>query len=122
MNECYTSNAFWPEGLKKDKCEVRKSKDYHTSLEGAEIICDMLEKEGFSAEGKIFPIYTWIEKLKKVPKDSPEAILFTIIDNIDTASDALKPETTPYVKFVEKMVKEAQKIIISDGYELYYND
>lgn len=62
----------------------------------------------------------YFSKLKEVPKGSPEEKLFTLIDDIDTAFDALKPDRTPFVNFVEKIIKEAQKTIVSDGYVLYY--
>lgn len=61
-------------------------------------------------------------KLKKVPEDSPEGKLCTILDNIDTASDAFKPDKSAYVDFIYNQIAKVQEIIISDGYEMYYYD
>jgi hypothetical protein len=59
-------------------------------------------------------------KLKKVDENSIEAKLFTLIDDIDTASDMFKPGQTSYYKYVMRKVKQAQQHIVSDGYDLYY--
>jgi len=58
-------------------------------------------------------------KLTKLSRDTTEAKLFQIIDDIDTASDMFKPPMNSFYKYVMKKVKEAQKYIVSDGYDLY---
>lgn len=60
--------------------------------------------------------------LKEVPEDSIEAKLYQIIDDIDTAGDMFKPKMTSYIKYTYSKMKEAQKLIVSDGYKLYYVD
>ena len=58
--------------------------------------------------------------LKEVSRDSLEAKLYQIIDDIDTASDMYKPDIGGYEKYVFKKIHEAHKYITSDGYKLYY--
>jgi hypothetical protein len=36
--------------------------DEHDTREQAQAVCDMLEREGFGGEGKMFPVKTWVEK------------------------------------------------------------
>lgn len=57
---------------------------------------------------------------KQVSEDSVEAALFKIIDDIDTGLDMFKPDSSPYLRFVEKKIREAHNHIASDGYKLYY--
>lgn len=59
-------------------------------------------------------------KLKEVPEDSIEANLFKVIDDIDTATDFFKPEMQGFEKYIVNKIKESQKLIVSDGYKLYY--
>jgi hypothetical protein len=61
-------------------------------------------------------------KLRLVPKDSIESKLFCILDDIDTATDMFKPEMEGFEKYVVKKIKEAQSLIVSDGYALYYRE
>jgi hypothetical protein len=59
-------------------------------------------------------------KLRKVDEDSVDFKLFSLIDDIDTASDMFKPEQNAYYKYIMRKVEEAKRHIISDGYDLYY--
>lgn len=61
-------------------------------------------------------------KLKEVDESSIEAKLYQIIDDIDTATDMFKPEIKNFERYVFKKIKEAQKLIVSDGYKLYYTE
>ena len=58
--------------------------------------------------------------LTEVDESSVEAKLFGIIDDIDTATDMFKPEMEAFEKFVCKKIKEARRLIVSDGYRLFY--
>ena len=51
----WLSFARWPKGT----CCDDKSCDMHESKEAAEAVTDLLRKEGFGGERKIFPLYTW---------------------------------------------------------------
>ena len=65
----------------------------------------------------------YFSKLKKVDEDSPEAKLFHLLDDIDTAGDMFKPDNdSAYVQFIYRKVRAAHDIITSDGYDLYYFD
>ena len=59
-------------------------------------------------------------KLKPVPEGSVEAKLFQIIDDIDTASDMLKPKKEGYEKYIYRKIDEAKKHVVSDGEKFYY--
>lgn len=60
-------------------------------------------------------------QLQEVSRDSIEAKLFQIIDDIDTATDIFKPDNkSPFVQYCYKKIKEARLLITSDGYKLYY--
>jgi hypothetical protein len=59
-------------------------------------------------------------KLKKVPEDSIEAKLFGLLDDIDTAIDIFKPKIKSFENYALNKIREAHKLIISDGYKLYY--
>jgi hypothetical protein len=39
--------------------------DFHETEEQAQAVCKMLERDGYGGEGKIFPIETWVEKIKE---------------------------------------------------------
>ena len=60
--------------------------------------------------------------LTEVDESSVEAKLFGIIDDIDTATDMFKPEIDAFEKFVCKKIKEAHRLIVSDGYRLFYTE
>lgn len=38
--------------------------DFHETEEQAKAVCKMLERDGFGGKGVIFPIKTWVEKIK----------------------------------------------------------
>lgn len=48
--------------------------------------------------------------------------LFTIIDDIDTASDMFHPDITPYVRYVMKKSHGRGSVVYSDGYGIFVND
>ncbi len=58
--------------------------------------------------------------LKEVDESSIEAKLFSILDDIDTGFDMFRPEMNSYEKYVGKKIDEARKLIVSDGYKLFY--
>jgi hypothetical protein len=58
--------------------------------------------------------------LTEVAPDTIEAQLYQIIDDIDTSLDMFKPEMKNFEKYVSKKIKEAHRLIVSDGYKLYY--
>ncbi|MCP4394328.1 MAG: hypothetical protein GY804_08725 [Alphaproteobacteria bacterium] len=64
---------------------------------------------------------SYFDKLDRVPADSIEAKLFSLIDDIDTGIDMFKPEIENYEKFVMKKIFAAHALITSDGHNLYYN-
>lgn len=45
--------------------------------------------------------------------------LWTILDDIDTASDQAKGNDQAYRNYVEKVVKKRFRVLTSDGYQLY---
>lgn len=59
-------------------------------------------------------------KLKKVPTGSIEEKLYDIIDNIDTAYDIFRPEMKSFEHYVSKQISSKNRLIISDGYDLFY--
>lgn len=48
-----------------------------------------------------------------------EANLWGLLDDIDTLSDAMKPEKTPYYMAVQKLAAQRFKVLTSDGYNLF---
>ena len=46
--------------------------------------------------------------------------LWQLLDDIDTASDAFKPEQTPFYQYVMAKVKKREELIVSDGNKLFY--
>lgn len=60
------------------------------------------------------------EKLERA-KEVAE-ILWQLLDDIDTAEDAFKPETTPHFKYVNKKHQERHKYIHTDGYKLTWSE
>lgn len=59
-------------------------------------------------------------RLKEVPEESIEAKLYSLLDDIDTATDIYKPEMKGFTGYALKKIRESHKLIISDGYKLYY--
>jgi len=59
-------------------------------------------------------------KLEEVPVNSVVGRLFKLLDDIDTASDMFKPKIEGYEKYIFNKIEEAQKLIVSDGYKLYF--
>ena len=55
----YQSNARWPTSL-EFLYEDRVSTDTHCTRESAQVVCDMLEEDGYGGQGKIFPEETWV--------------------------------------------------------------
>jgi len=45
--------------------------------------------------------------------------LWALLDDIDTAGDMFKPETTPFFKYVIGKAEERHRYIESDGYKLF---
>lgn len=52
----YKSKAVWPKGTMDHTDNI--TTDYHLTYKQAREVCDMLEENGFSGEGKIFPLTT----------------------------------------------------------------
>ena len=46
--------------------------------------------------------------------------LFTLLDDIDTASDMFKPEQNAFYWYVMKKAGERFKNVTSDGFDLYW--
>lgn len=61
----YTSNAKWPR-MDAEYSNSEMTSDEHDSYEQAKAVCDMLDRDGFGGEGKMFPVKTWVEA--KSPK------------------------------------------------------
>jgi len=61
-------------------------------------------------------------KLQEVNESSIEAKLYQIIDDISTAGDMFKPEIQGFEKYVFKKIEDAGKLIVSDGYKLFYTE
>lgn len=65
----WLSNAMWPAGtivggtiLQNDQI----TSDFHSSRKEARSICQMLMRDGFGGDGKIFPVKVWVEpEIKK---------------------------------------------------------
>jgi hypothetical protein len=60
--------------------------------------------------------------LREIKEGSLESILMGIIDDIDTAGDMFKPEIDNYFRFIQSKIELASKLIVSDGYKLYYTE
>jgi len=58
--------------------------------------------------------------LREVDEESIESKLYQIIDDISTAGDMFKPELQAFEKYVFKKIEDANKLIVSDGYKLFY--
>lgn len=56
----YTSNAKWPR-MDAYLGNADVTSDEHDTKEQAQAVCDILEREGFGGEGKMFPVKTWVE-------------------------------------------------------------
>lgn len=55
----WKSVAVWPDTIKVGNVVGKnESEDTHRSREAAQAVCDLLRKEGFGGEGKVFPIST----------------------------------------------------------------
>ena len=113
------------------KCEksVRKGNLHRANPKGeipAVWACDSCHTELISPERQNIlnaiskPNKYDFSNLKEVDESSIEAKLYSIIDDIDTGLDMFKPEMSGYEKFIVKKIKEAQKLIVSDGYKLFY--
>lgn len=48
--------------------------------------------------------------------------LWQLLDDIDTLSDSMKPEITPYYRHVMEIVEKRHAILKSDGYDLTLSD
>ena len=66
------------------------------------------------------PVEYDFSDLKEVDESSIEAKLFSILDDIDTGLDMFKPDMGVFENYVVKKIKDAQKLIVSDGYKLFY--
>lgn len=58
----FTSNAQWPEGTYPSGKDLTMA-DSHFEKD-ADRVCELLEKDGWGGEGKVFPIRTWVERVK----------------------------------------------------------
>lgn len=68
----------------------------------------------------IEPLGTPLEECKDVDKlQAIIARLYDIIDDIDTASDMCKPESTSYTRLVDTLQSQKSAYIVSDGYNLF---
>jgi len=65
----WTSNAEWPEGQIMQRRAMGKTIDYHETESAAKAVCRMLKRDGLGGEGKIFPIRTWVDNIKKENKN-----------------------------------------------------
>ena len=63
----YTSNAKWPR-MDAYIGNSDVTSDEHDTKEQAQAVCDILEREGFGGEGKMFPVKTWVS-------ESPNSVL-----------------------------------------------
>lgn len=61
-------------------------------------------------------------ELEEVDESSIEAKLYKILDDISTAGDMFKPELQAFEKYVFKKIEDAGKLIVSDGYKLFYTE
>jgi hypothetical protein len=59
----FSSNAEWPDCIKLGRVP-NVSTDTHKSEEMAQAICNRLEQTGFGGDGEVFPIKTWVERVK----------------------------------------------------------
>jgi hypothetical protein len=57
--------AVWPAGtITAGGTDLDGSSDEHDTFDQAEAVCDMLNRDGFGGEGKIFPLRTYVEPVK----------------------------------------------------------
>lgn len=56
----YISHAKWPRGVVNLGNTENESTDTHGSREQAEVVCRLLEQNGFGGDRQIYPIRTWI--------------------------------------------------------------
>ena len=55
----HKSNAQWPIGtLNGHNYDI--STDRHDTKEAAQAVCDMLSKNGFGGDKKVFPVMVWV--------------------------------------------------------------
>ena len=72
----YISVAQWPPGTLHFSNDI--STDKHNTQEQAEVVCKMLEEDGFGGEGKIFPVQTWVQVWSSQSVANPEDALSVI--------------------------------------------
>ena len=61
MKQIWKSHAEWPESSEIIGLDgTRITTDNHPTESSAHAICNLLHKEGFGGDGKIFPIRTWV--------------------------------------------------------------
>lgn len=56
----WKSHALWP-----DSVSVGSSSDDHPTKEHAVAVCEILKRDGFGGEGKIFPKQVFVEDPQK---------------------------------------------------------
>jgi len=59
--------------------------------------------------------------MKNQTSDEPtktEVALWSLLDDIDTATDLYKPEKTPFLEYMYKKIAERHEHLFSDGYTL----
>ena len=61
MQSKHTSNAQWPIGQFPSGHDV--TTDSHDSEQEAESVCEILERDGWGGERKVFPLKTWTEEV-----------------------------------------------------------
>lgn len=69
-------------------------------------------------EGTMVPDWNPTFEEMEVEKAEIGNELWTLLDAIDTASDAMKPEQNQFYKYVMEKVAESKKILASDGYRI----
>ena len=68
------SNALWPPGVCSSKWADNISTDKHATEAHAAAVCEMLKREGFGGERRVFPVRVWTSPVQdppKLPEDTP---------------------------------------------------
>ena len=61
----YTSNAQWPDCVHASHRADNVSTDTHDTRRDAEIICNILMKQGFGGDRSIRPLRVWVEEVEE---------------------------------------------------------
>lgn len=66
MSNQFQSNAQWDLEVYRGSDGKGISTDNHSTRKMANIVCDLLEENGFGGERKHFPIKTWVSEINNV--------------------------------------------------------